>query len=145
MAQIPPNSVSYKDIQEWEALKSELARIKVKEMLLRTKIFGGLFPNAAEGVNYYNLLNGYRLKATAVITRDVDEALWTASKEQFKELKINENLLIKKEPKLIIKAYRSLTEDQRKIVDAALIIKDGAPQMTIVAPRGGEEDGTEGV
>ena len=137
MVTIPVNPVSPQDLIEWDTVKKELNRIKAAEMLLRKKIFGGMFPQAldGEGTFYQPLENGFRLKAIAKLDRSVDIAHFNAMREQFAALQINADSLIKYTPELVIRTYRELTDEQRTLVDCALTIKPGAPSLEIVAPK----------
>lgn len=142
MTAIPANKVTQEDLNEWYRLSQELARIKNAEMLLRTKIFRGLFENPVEGTNKHNLAEGWVLKATHTIRRDVDmgslQAYTTQNPEtnmsKLTEVGINPELLFKWKPELAVREYRKLSEEQRKVLDNVLIIKDGSPGLEIVLP-----------
>lgn len=135
MSQLPQNSVSQADLAEWYKLQDELAKIKTKEMLLRTKIFKFCFPTAEEGVNDYQLPDDYVLKGTRKIQRDVDIGSLNALKKEFNEQQIPVDSLIRWKPELVVKEYRTLTDEQRLFFDQALIIKDSAPSLEIVLPK----------
>ena len=51
MTQVPENEVSQADINKWYELQAQLKSIKASEMLLRTKIYKGLFKDPVEGTN----------------------------------------------------------------------------------------------
>jgi len=125
------------DILEWDKLKSQLAKIKVSEILLRKRIFGHFFAEAenGEGTFYSPLGNDYKLKAVAKLDRTIDIAHFGVMKEKFIELKISVDTIVKYKPDLEMKVYKTLTEKQRQIFDSVLTIKPGAPTLEIVAPK----------
>lgn len=142
MTTIPVNTVTQADLAEWYRLKDELAKVKASEMLLRTKIYKGLFVNPTEGTNSIPLAEGWVIKAKRVIQRDVDLAALQANMKpdattQVSVLSahgIHVEQLIKWEPELVLKEYRKLSEEQFKIFNECLVIKDGSPSLEIVLP-----------
>jgi hypothetical protein len=124
--------VTQEEMIEWEACVKQLDTLKVRELQLRTKIFGSFFPNPVEGTNNVELENSYVLKAQYKLNRTPDEALLTQMAEQFKAAKLPVKDLIKHKPELVTSAYRALPADQRALFDKALIIKVGTPQLEIV-------------
>lgn len=134
MSQIPQNQVTQKDLADWFTQKVQLAKLRVSEMLLRKKIFNGYFPTPKEGANNHTLPDNYILKATHVVDRKIDEPMLVALWDDLVAEGINMNALIVKKPELVMKAYRELTEEQRKKFDQVLIIKDGSPSLEIVPP-----------
>lgn len=129
--------VTMEDLVEWDKLVRKLAEVKAAEMELRTRIAKTYFKNAKEGTNDHNLGAGWLLKMQRKIDRKVDignlQAM-SAPDQLFWQNGINANELIEWEPKLKVKPYRALPEEKRKIFDQCLIIKDGAPQMSITLP-----------
>lgn len=142
MVEIPENQVTAADLAEWYKLTEDLAALKAKESLLRPRIYRHFFPNPVEGTNTYILPDKYQLKAVRKIDRKVDEASMHAFKapqpdkniSKFEEVEINADELFKTKFELVTSAYRKLSEDQRKVVDQVLIIKDGSPQLDIIPP-----------
>lgn len=143
MTAIPENTVTQKDLEEWYRLKEQLASVKSAEMMLRLKIYKGLFVAPKEGTNTVPLGDqGWVIKAKRVINRDVDQAALQHSMAideatQMSRLSsngIHVEQLIKWTPELVTKAYRLLTEEQVKIFDEVLVIKDGSPALEIVLP-----------
>lgn len=143
MTAIPENTVTQKDLEEWYKLKEQLASVKSAEMMLRLKIYKGLFVAPKEGTNTVPLgSDGWVIKAKRVIQRDVDQAALQHSMavdEATKMSRLSSNgihveQLIKWSPELVTKAYRLLTEEQVKIFDEVLIIKDGSPSLEITLP-----------
>jgi hypothetical protein len=150
MTAIPENTVTQKDLEEWYGLQDQLRRIKAAEILLRGKIFKGLFKNPVEGTNTLPLDGGWVIKAKRVINRDIDEASLQANvmedpnthMSRLTANGIHPQQLIRWKPELILKAYRLLSEEQVKIFDECLIIKDGSPALEIVLPASAKKDQT---
>lgn len=134
MTTIPQNEVTQADLIEWENLSKELSRIKAAEMLLRTKIYKGLFAEPKEGVNSVPLANNYELKADRKISRSIDEAAMNANIEQLSAVGVILRDIVKFEPQLILSNYRKLTAEQLQVVDQFVESKDGAPSLKIVLP-----------
>jgi hypothetical protein len=134
MAVIPPNEVKIEDLMEWYQIQQDLTRLKASEILLRNKIFKGLFPNPKEGTNTHKLPDGYELKAVHKINRAVEPGALIVLQDKFKEANIKVDDLIEYKPDLKIKAYRELTKEQAELFDQALIVKDGTPDLKIVLP-----------
>ena len=126
-----------KKLEKWFLLRDQLKEIKEAENALRMEIFHKAFPEPVEGTNKVELGDGYILKATYPMNRKVDVAVLTAITEQLKDNHIKVDKLIKWEPELMIKGYRTLDEEELAIFDQCLIIKEGSPQMEIVKPKRG--------
>jgi len=134
MAQIPENNVTDADLAEWYRLQDQLKKVKAAEMLLRTKIFKGFFPNPQEGTNNHNLPDGYVLKGKHTINREVDPGAFQAMREQFAQAGIHPDSLVQWKPSLKLGDYRELTAEQMHLFDQCLIIKPGSPALEIVLP-----------
>lgn len=146
MVEIPENTVTEKDLADWYVLTEKLSSLKAQEALLRPRIYRHFFPNPVEGTNTYILPDKHQLKAVRKIDRKVDEPAMfafrapevvegvTANATRFEVAGIIAEELFKPKYELVTSAYRNLTDEQRKIVDQVLIIKDGSPQLTITKP-----------
>lgn len=134
MVQIPADEVKQSDIEEWYKLQDQLKKLKASEMLLRQRIFRGLFPNPVEGTNNYQLPENWVLKAKYPITRDVDIGSFQAMRERFTEAGVHADSLVEYKPSLVLREYRTLTEEQRQLFDQCLQIKPGSPSLEIVLP-----------
>lgn len=142
MVAVPENTVTQEDLTKWYELQQQLAAVKASEMLLRTKIYKGLFVEPKEGTNSIPLSAGWVLKAKRTIQRDIDLAAFQAlatmdqetQKSKFSEAGIVPEIMIKWKPELVTKSYRALTPEQLAIFDQCLIIKDGSPALEIVLP-----------
>ena len=58
-------------LAQWAVMQAELSELKIKEKELRDTLFGELVPAPVEGTNTVILPNGYALKATHAITRNI--------------------------------------------------------------------------
>lgn len=134
MTTIPTNPVTQEDLAEWFRLQEQLKNIKASEMLLRTKIFGFYFPSPVEGTNSVPLTEGWVLKGKHTISREIDPGALGAMKEQFVQAGISADALVQYKPSLVVKEYRTLTDEQRQLFDRALIVKPGSPALEIVLP-----------
>lgn len=123
------------EIELWYKYQQELANIKSKEWDLRNKIYQGLFEKPVEGTNNYVLPDGWVLKATRTVNRSIDEPAMEAMRKGLAKAGIVLDDLIERKPTLKISAYRKLTDEQRRMVDCFLVIKDGAPSMKIQLPK----------
>lgn len=142
MVDIPADTVTQQDLYTWYELQQQLAKIKAAEMLLRRKIFDAFFPQPKEGVNKYVMEGGYVLQATYGYERALDVAAFDALLKEAKELKrkrkpltFNPAALVRYDPKLVLKEYRGLTEEERAVFDACIVAKPGSPALKIVAPK----------
>jgi hypothetical protein len=137
MTAIPENKVTSQDLIAWKEMQEQLGKLKAAEMLLRQKIYAGLFVEPHEGTNTVPLNEGWVLKANRVINRKVDLPVlqaYSAPGGPLEKMGVNPNNLIEWEPKLKVKEYRTLTEEQRLVFDTCLTISDGSPSMQIMLP-----------
>jgi hypothetical protein len=144
MTEIPENEVTQADLYEWFNTQAELARLKSKEALLRSKVFKGFFKDPKEGTNKAPLGDGYELKATHVINRSVQKPVLTTLTETLRTAGIPVDDLIEWKPELKVGAYRKLSEEQLKLFDQCLVIKPGTPALEIVKPKKSGEPQPDG-
>lgn len=135
MAAIPENTVTMQDMVVWYELKKQLASLKTQESLMRRKIFGHCFPEPTEGTNSYELPDGYVLKGTHVLNRDVDRGALDAGRTMLQEHGLNVDKLLDFKPSLVKREYNKLTAEEKKVFDQILIVKEGSPQLEIVQPK----------
>jgi len=135
MAEIPENAVTQADLAKWYELADQLKKIRAQEMTLRKKIFGNAFPDPKEGTNSYELGDGYVLKAQHKLDRNIDPGALDALKEKLRENHINPDVLVQYKPSLVLKEYRTLTDEERALFDQCLIVKPGSPSLEIVLPK----------
>lgn len=123
-------------LNKWYILQQQLRELREQEADLRAKLFNNFFIDAQEGTNSHTLPDGYILKGKRVITRSIDKGALNASLEGLRAVKINVDEVVDWKPTLKMSAYRKLTPEQQKIFDQVLVVKDGAPSLEIVAPKG---------
>lgn len=128
--------ITQEDLNTWYKLVETLEKVKTQENELRKKIFKFYFPHPVEGTNTAPLSGGWVIKGQHKINRKPDEALLSAQKEDLKAAGIPVDMLFKYKPELAVPIYRTLTEEQLKLVNAVIIIRDdGTPQLEIVKPK----------
>lgn len=135
MTEIP--AITQEDLARWYEMKQQLATLRATEMMLRKRIFAHYFPEPDEGVNNFTLPDGYVLKGTQGIDRQIDEPTFLAMVNVLHdEYEIpNPEILIRRKPELVIKEYRKLTDKQMHGFDQCLIIKPESPSLEIVKPK----------
>lgn len=132
-------SVTMDEVALWYKMKEDLSKLKVAESLLRKRIFGHYFPAPEEGVNKFPLNDGtgFVIKGTRKIDRKVDEALLSLKFQELRDKNINPDVFLKRTYELKVSEYRKFTDEEIKLVDQILIIKDGSPELEIVKPARG--------
>lgn len=129
-------------IGEWYRLqkqikenKDKMAPIVEREMALRKLVAATVFPKPDEGTNKFPMPFDWQLKYTYKIDRKVDQAALPAVQERLRAMNLNPDPLIRDVPELNVKEYRKLTDEQRKVMDTALIITPAAPTLELIAPK----------
>jgi hypothetical protein len=141
MTAIPANAVTQEDLNQWSELQKQLGALKSAEMLLRIKIFKGLFPAPVEGTNSIPLgTEGWVIKAKYSINRKPDVALLTARVAELRAAGIVVEDVIRNVPELATGEYRKLTEEQRNLLDQVMEVKPGSPALEIVLPKRAKVD-----
>ena len=135
--------INLADLKKWSDMAEELRELKAKEAALRLKLFKSIFIEPKEGTNKFNLAAGYVLKATLPINRKVDIVAFEAMKQQLIAAHIKADKLVQFKPELSISQYRTLDEEELKLVDQFLIISEGSPQMEIVLPKAAQKKEAE--
>lgn len=124
-------------LTRWHNLQKQLEpykKLQEQEMALRKEIIAEMFPNALEGTNVLQLGNGWRLRATIKLDRKVEVEKLAATKEELIKRGVNPDRLLRYKPELVVKEYRTLTEEQQKVMDYAITTKPASPQLELVAP-----------
>lgn len=143
MSQIPDKPAitpeqMYERLQVWFGMAEQLGQLKTAEVLARKDLASFYFPEPEEGTNRMDLGGGFDLKLDHKFSRNVDEAALNALGSDTKALKLIEKLqipmaeLFYQKWELKLGAYRTLTPEQRKFVDALLTIKESTPGLSIV-------------
>ncbi len=136
MTFIPSDPVSVSDnfIYEWNLIKSELNALRNKEAAMRRRIFDAFFTEE-EGVTYYELGHGYKLKAEQNFDRKIDETALKANSLLFLQSGINLERIVRYKAEIAIGEYRKLSEENKKLFDTVLTTKPGLPQLSIIKPK----------
>lgn len=140
MTTIPENEVTQQDLIEWYNLANDLKSLRIRESLLRKKIFGIVFPEPTEGTNTAELDGGYVLKGKFPLTRTIDQGALDALKDGLRGQKINPDSVVQYKSSLVKREYDKLTAEQRQFFDQCLIIKPGSPALEIVMPAKNKND-----
>ena len=125
-------------LAEWEKAKAAVpaaALVISREQDLRKKVIATVFPEPGEGVNKFDLANGWVLKATCPVTRTVDDAAFDLLRPKLAELGVIADTLVKTKLSLETKSYKSLSDATRALVDEALTIKPGSYTLELVPPK----------
>ncbi len=133
MSDLTPAQQLKEKIHLWKTVVDVLAENKAMEMELRKEIMAEAFPDAKLGTNTFDLGAGFKLKGTLKESVKIDAAALTSIKEEFPEGMLD--MVIKYDPKLINKGYKTLPDKLRKKLDGALIIKPASPALEVVAPK----------
>ena len=139
MAVIPADTITMEDLNQWNTMHQQLAALKSSEMLLRMRIFKGMFEDPHEGTNTVPLAQGWVIKATYPITRKPDVALLTAATGELRAAGIPLDSVIIYKPEVAVREYKKLSDAHRNLIDRVLDIKPGSPQMEIVLPARAKE------
>lgn len=121
---------------EWWAASQSLEAIKVRELALRNELFKRQFPNPVEGSaeNKVPLGDGYILQADHKINRNVDEAVVSALMKGDNTRALAEKVFRYK-PDLVLKEFKALSPEDKKIIADAVTEKPGTPALKIVLPK----------
>ena len=120
---------------EWQEAKKQLDHYKEVEKQLRDQISESVFPDKQIGTNTVELGNGWKAKLVAGqtfnVTGSYDEVMDVEEKlpERISEL------LFKWSAKLDKRTYDSLPDDEKRLVNEVITIKDKAPTFSIVPPK----------
>lgn len=121
-----------KKLATWHALKAQAAELALQEVELRKEIFGDAFPAPEEGSKYnkLDLPDGYMLQGDYKINRKIDEAALGEVQKQMDAVMFNRAIRFK--PELNKSGFKDIPEDQRKLLNAAIIATPGTPSLDIV-------------
>lgn len=121
----------------WHASVQELEKAKelqATEQMLRRGVVSMFFPAPKEGTNDVELSAGYVLKASVQYTRKVDKAGLLSIQEDLRNLGVPDTV-IRWEPELDTKQYRTLTGNALALLNTVVTTKPGLPQVEIVLPK----------
>lgn len=130
-------------LKEWDAVKNQIAPLKeqldplvAQERAIRKQIVDAFEQKQEGSKNTIGLANGYTLKMNYKLKREIDEPALKNLYQELEEAKVPVEMLIKQKPQLELKIYRALTEEQKQVVDKALIIKEDSHTVEIIPPKG---------
>ena len=130
-------------LKEWDAVKKQIAPLKeqldplvAQERAIRKQIVDAFEQKTEGSKNEIGLANGYTLKMNYKLKREIDEPALKNLYQELEEAKVPVEMLIKQKPQLELKIYRALTEEQKQVVDKALIIKEDSYTVEIIPPKG---------
>lgn len=121
-------------IENWQSVNKqieELKKLKEEEKVLRKQIVEKFFGKVEEGLNvYHSVEDSLILKVTHKLNRKIDP-------EELERLKTDPdfdeiaNNCIKYKPQLDARKYKTLSKEDKRIFDHALIISDGSNTLDI--------------
>lgn len=130
-------------LKEWDSIKNQIAPIKAQldplvaqERAIRKQIVDAFDQKHEGSKNEIGLANGYTLKMNYKLKREIDEPALNNLYKELEEVKVPVEMLIKHKPQLELKIYRALSDEQRMVVDKALVIKEDTHTVEIIAPKG---------
>ena len=137
---------TYADVVELARLQIQLAKVKAAEAMLRSRLAKHFFPTPTEGSkdNKHPLNDGTGAilqmdhKVNRKVLPDQLDVLKAKIDGEGSNLpKLPFNKLVKYTPELVKAEYNKLTTEERKLLDEALEIKDGMPELKVVVPKRG--------
>lgn len=117
-------------VKSWVMAKEVLDTVKAIEMELRKAIVSEQFADAKIGSSKADSSLG-QLTLTKGLSYKVGEAELSQLLTKFEEEFIDVGTLFKVKHELSLKEYKSLTDEQRNLVDECLTITEKAPELKI--------------
>lgn len=124
------NDMNHEKLGEWHTLANRLKALKKTEVELRKHLFSSIFLDPEEGKNNINISDEYVLSATYNLIRKIDIEKMTEVLESLGEG--SKEFLLKSTTSLNLNNYKTLSSEDRNIVDKALIVSPGLPSMRII-------------
>lgn len=112
----------------WRQAQEVLDTVKKMEMELRKKLVAENFAESKAGSNKADVPGG-ELVYTKKFTTSVDEELFDKVAQEADIAGVDVGLLFKVKHSLDNKRYKTLSDDQRMIVDQMLVTKESAPVL----------------
>ena len=119
-------------LSAWRQAAEVLETVKKMEMELRKKLVAETFTESKAGANKADVAGG-QLVYTKKFTTSVDEELFDKVAQEADIAGIDVGLLFKVKHSLDNKRYKTLSDDQKAIVDQMLITKESAPVLEFKA------------
>lgn len=118
--------IDSKLLESWKQTKTELASLQKRERELRAEITDQMLAAKLEGsVSQKN--EEYKLTATAVLNRAVDQAVLESI---WDDLTFEEQQCIEYKPKLILGKYKEFEQLESKLMEA-ITVKPGMAQLKL--------------
>lgn len=131
-------------LKEWDSVKNQIAPLKAQldplvaqERAIRKQIVDSFEQKVEGSKNTVGLANGYTLKMNYKLKREIDEPVLKNLHAELAAAAVPVDMLIKYKPQLETSVYRALNDQQRAVVDKALVIKEDSHTVEIVAPKNG--------
>lgn len=112
----------------WRQAQEVLDTVKKMEMELRKKLVSDHFQESKAGANKADVAGG-QLVYTKKFTTSVDEELFDRVAQEADIAGVDVGLLFKVKHSLDNKRYKTLSDEQRMIVDQMLVTKESAPVL----------------
>lgn len=127
-------NLTYEEIlTRHQKIVKKLADLKKEEMEVRKMLIDGAFPNVtAEGTHTFEMADGRVLKATINYTRSVDPVALQPILEHLRSLGVDTGRLFTWKPSLAVGEYKKLDDEARRVADACITTKPGAPTLKVV-------------
>ena len=116
----------------WRQAAEVLETVKKMEMELRKKLVAETFTESKAGANKADVAGG-QLVYTKKFTTSVDEELFDRVSAEADIAGVDIGLLFKVKHSLDNKRYKTLSDDQKAIIDRMLITKESAPVLEFKA------------
>lgn len=116
----------------WRQAQEVLETVKKMEMELRKKLVSENFAESKAGANKADVAGG-QLVYTKKFTTSVDEELFDRVSAEADIAGVDIGLLFKVKHSLDNKRYKTLSDEQRAIIDQMLITKESAPVLEFKA------------
>ena len=116
----------------WRQAQEVLDTVKKMEMELRKKLVADHFQESKAGANKTDVPGG-ELVYTKKFTTSVDEELFDKVAQEADIAGVDMGLLFKVKHSLDNKRYKTLSDEQRGIIDQMLITKESAPVLEFKA------------
>lgn len=118
-------------IEQWQALKSQVANLQEQEKALRKRLieenFKDVNPEKDEGTHRSGIL-----RVRFGMTRTVNSDDLLRLQDEFLASGIDLGSLVQFKPSLNLKSYRALTVDQQRSFDRCLVVKPSLPTLEVV-------------
>lgn len=120
------------ELRAWATAKSDLDKAKVIEKELRDKVIGMFFKIDRSGTQKQNINNTHRLSFSQPVKNSINKEKFAEKKAQL-EMKglIGEGKLFKLEPKLDGKAFKYITDEDKKILGDMIEEGFGSPSIKV--------------